>query len=500
MFVFLFSYVFALATKENAITLPIALVIAEIIFFQDTGRPETRRRLFWAAAITISLVAALGIIVFLGKDLFNIFQGYENRNFTPGERLLTEARVIVYYLSLIFYPAPTRLSIEHDIDVSASFFYPWTTMPSIIIIVILIGLGIWQARKRPLLSFAILFFFLNHVIESSVIGLELIFEHRNYLPSFFLFVPVSTGLKWLIDKYHYRKGMFYLISAFVILLITGYVSGTYIRNMKWASEISLMMDAVSKAPESARSLNNFAKAYYEGTGQYDKAIELYRKALYLKTHNRYYKAFILNNIAGVYYHLGDHKRAGKFWEEAVRIYPAYDFARYGLAMVSVKEHNWDRGLHYLDNINPANRENTDVLNMKGIILFYQGRHEDALSFFRKGMIINSDEIKSSINTGAAYCLIGEYGKAGFFLADAHKRKQEDVMTLLWLIETGLGSNDDKSVKLYSEKLGSGINRTELTALTEKLSANKYSEDGILTPVRQESIAGKMYETAETRPV
>jgi tetratricopeptide (TPR) repeat protein len=492
------TYILALGTKENTITLPLSLVLVEIIFFQDLGRAEIRRKNFYIAAGLAVIITLAGFFLFIGTDTFNIFQGYENRNFTPGERLLTEARVLVYYLSLIFYPAPTRLSIEHDIDVSASFFYPWTTMPSIIIIVILIGLGIWQARKRPLLSFAILFFFLNHVIESSIIGLELIFEHRNYLPSFFLFVPVSTGLKWLIDRYHDRKGMFYLIFAFVILLITGYGISTHIRNIKWASEISLTMDAVRKAPESARSLNNLAKAYYEGTGQYDKAIELYHKALYLKTHNRYYKAFILNNIAGVYYHLGEHRRAGEFWEKAIRIYPAYDFAKYGLAMVSVKADNWDRGLHYLDDIIPENRENSDVLNLKGIMLFYQGRYEDALSCFRKGMIINSDEIKSSINIGAAFCLMGDYGKAGFFLRDVRKRKPDDVMTLLWLIETGLRANDDKSVDLYSERLGSGIKTNELVLLAEKLSAKKYSEDGILTPVYQEFIAGKIYEIVKAK--
>jgi len=363
------SYILALGTKENTAILPLSLVLVEIIFFQDPGRAEIRRKYFYIAAALAVIITLTGLFLFIGTDTFNIFKGYENRYFTPGERLLTETRILVYYISLIFYPAPTRLSIEHDIDVSTSFFYPWTTMPSIIIIVLLIGLGIWQARKRPLLSFAILFFFLNHVIESSVIGLELIFEHRNYLPSFFLFVPVSAGLKDLMDRYHDRKGMFIVISSFVVLLVIGFGSGTYIRNIQWASEISLSMDAVKKAPQSARSANNIAKAYYEGTEQYNKAIELYHKALYLKTHNRYYKAFILGNIAGVYYHLEDYRRAEKFWEKAVQMYPGYDFAKYRLALTSVKKNDWGRGLHYLNKIDSNNQDNKDVHNLKGLILF-----------------------------------------------------------------------------------------------------------------------------------
>ncbi|MDP3284297.1 MAG: tetratricopeptide repeat protein, partial [Desulfobacterales bacterium] len=429
----------------------------------------------------------------------NIFQGYENRYFTPGERLLTEARILVYYLFLFFYPAPTRLSIEHDVDLSVSFFHPWTTMPSIIIILFLIGIGIWQARKRPLLSFAILFFFLNHVIESSVIGLELIFEHRNYLPSFFLFVPVCSGLKDLMDRYHDRKGMFIVVSSFVVLIVIGFGSGTYIRNIQWASEVSLSMDAVKKAPQSARSLNNFTKAYYEGTGQYGKAIEMYRKALYLKTHNKYYKGFILNNIAGVYYYLGDYRRAEKFWKTAVQMYPGYDFAKYRLALTSVKKNDWDRGLYYLGNIGPKNQDNKDVHNLKGLILFTRGEYKEAFYFFRKCLVDNNnDEIKSSINIGAAYCLMGKYGKAGLFLTDAHKRKPGDVMAFLWLIETGLRSKDNNAIKKYTERLCRSMNLNELMMLGEKLSRGNFSEDGVLTPLLQKNIARALSENVKEK--
>ena len=48
----------------------------------------------------------------------------------------------------------------------------------------LFALAIYLARRERLVSFCILWFFINLVIESSVIGLELIFEHRLYLPMF----------------------------------------------------------------------------------------------------------------------------------------------------------------------------------------------------------------------------------------------------------------------------------------------------------------------------
>jgi tetratricopeptide (TPR) repeat protein len=312
-------------------------------------------------------------------------------------------------------------------------------------------------------------------------------------------VPVSAGLKDLMDRYHDRKGMFIVISSFVVLLITGFGSGTYIRNIQWASEVSLSMDAVKKAPQSARSLNNLAKAYYEKLGQYDMAIDLYRKALYLKTHNRYYKAFILNNIAGVYYHLEDYRRAEKFWEKAVQMYPGYDFAKYRLALTSVKKNDWDRGLYYLVNIGPKNQDNKDVHNLKGLILFNRGEYKEAFYFFRKCLVDNnSDEIKSRINIGAAFCLMGEYGKAGLFLKDALKRKPEDVMTLLWLIETGLRSKNNNAIKKYTERLCSSMKNDELVMLAEKLSRGNFSEDGVLTPLLRKNIAKALSENVKAK--
>jgi uncharacterized membrane protein len=128
--------------------------------------------------------------------------------------MLTEPRIVLFYLSQIFYPVPGRLSIVHDVQLSRSLLEPWTTLPAILVVLGLIGFGIWQLRKRPMLSFAVLFFFLNHTVESSIIGLELIYEHRNYLPSLFLFAPVAMGLQYLVDHFRHQRYGFQRVVAF----------------------------------------------------------------------------------------------------------------------------------------------------------------------------------------------------------------------------------------------------------------------------------------------
>ncbi|MFH2045368.1 MAG: tetratricopeptide repeat protein, partial [Pseudomonadota bacterium] len=487
------AFIFAIYSKENTITLPLALILIEILFFQDLAKPEKRKKLLIASGIATIIIIFLGIFLFLGKDLLNILRSYENRYFTPYERLLTEARILVYYISLIFYPAPTRLSIEHDIDISTSIFHPWTTMPSIIFIIILIGIGIWQARKRPFLSFAILFFFLNHIIESTIIGLELIFEHRNYLPSFFIFIPVCLGLKKLIDNYQTNKFMRFIICLFIACLITGFGISTYVGNIKWTSEVTLLTDAMNKAPQSARAATNFSKAYYESTEQYSEAIELYHKALYLKTHNRYYKGFILNNIAGIYYHLGDLKRAEKFWEKASEVNPVYKFPFYGLALVSFKNNKLYKGLYYLNKTGPKNKNHKDVLNLKGIILYKQGNHIEALKYFRKSLIFNKNDDNVLTNIGAVYCLMGEYKKAELFLKEAVKRNPIDEISLTWLIEMALRFENNIAADRYIDSLFSSMETNELMFFINKLNRNAVTKDAVMTPHYQKLVAKKVYD-------
>ena len=81
------------------------------------------------------------------------------------DRLLTEPRVIIFYLSQLLWPHPSRLNLDHDFPVSNSLIDPMTTIFTIITIAALIGLAVVTAKKQRLLSFCILWFFGHLVIE-----------------------------------------------------------------------------------------------------------------------------------------------------------------------------------------------------------------------------------------------------------------------------------------------------------------------------------------------
>lgn len=319
----LLCYVLAVGSKENAITLPFALLLIEGLFFQDLSVPGKKRAIIWASLTLFVGVTLIGFFIFVGESPLSFLGRFQNRSFTPLERLITQPRVLVLYLSQILLPLPSRLSVVHDIDVSGSLLEPWTTLPALFIVLGLIAFAVLRAGTRPLISFAILFFFLNHLPESTIIPLELVFEHRNYLPSLFLFLPAAPLLAGILHSAQ-RKGKRcgYLAVTFVALIPMTLGIWTYERNKAWASEKSLWEDTLRKAPGSATACHNLAWSHFHRSGLYAEALNYYEMALKRRNiHNVRFAALPLTNMAFIYYELGDYEKAAELARRAVGINP-----------------------------------------------------------------------------------------------------------------------------------------------------------------------------------
>ena len=358
---------FAIFSKENASLLPIALLFIEFIFFRDIRDPQVKWTFVLCLFAVVFFVVLMG--VFLFGNPFGFLKGYPYRTFTPLQRLLTEPRVLVFYLSQIFYPIPMRLSVYHDFQVSTSLLHPWTTLPSIILILVLLSFAFLWMSRRPVLSFAIFFYFFNHIIESSVIGLELVFEHRNYLPSLFLFMPVAQCIKFGIKRYGtLSSNLPRLLNMAVALLVITLGTGTYVRNMAWANERTLWEDTLSKAPNSIRAHHELAYQYYEKSGQYDAALALYHRGLELSGQNIYEKALSLNNIASIHFTRGEYDLAEMYWKKAIASFPHYQNAYYRLSLTQTKLGKWREASETLSRIVHKGPVDAAILRLRKIIL------------------------------------------------------------------------------------------------------------------------------------
>ncbi|MCD4663631.1 MAG: tetratricopeptide repeat protein [Bacteroidales bacterium] len=481
-------FIFALGSKENAAMLPVTLALVEIVFFQDLGVRRTRRVFLRIAAGTGVLVFIVVLLIFMKGDPLFFLKGYDYRPFSFAQRLMTEPMIVIYYLSQIFYPVPNRLSIEHDVLLSTSLFKPWTTLPAILTILLLIGTGLFLVKKRPIIGFAILFFFLNHVIESTIIPLELIFEHRNYLPSLFLFIPVSVGIKWLIDYYREKKfSMYIIIVSFVTLLLIGLGIGTYTRNMAWATEKSLWEDAMHKAPRSARPLTNLAWEMSYGKDakaeNYDLALKLYKKSLSLKKSRELSNPVILNNMAGIYLRKGESQKAIELMEKALDLNPDYSRGRYDLVQILITSGRWDEASKHADTLVSKAEHHEGYLNIKGFILIKQKRPDEAIEYLQKSLKIAPNFKTTLMYMGTALSLSGEYSKAEWFLRRAKNIPPESIMPFFCLIESSVKAGNMPNASRYTEKLLDSFN---IIAVKDQLK--RLSHDNLMLPVSRKLLA------------
>jgi len=101
---------------------------------------------------------------------------YSNRDFLITERLMTQPRVFIHYISLTLFPFYDRYILDHGFNPSRSLISPLSTLFGSIFILMTIFIAFLYSKKNPILSFCIFSFWLGHSIEGSILNLEIAFE------------------------------------------------------------------------------------------------------------------------------------------------------------------------------------------------------------------------------------------------------------------------------------------------------------------------------------
>lgn len=384
-------FVCALLSKENAVLFPLSVLLIEFIFFMqrlpmDSAKVWlTSRNGLIAAVLLIGLIAII-VLNTTGNPIN--FGYYDKRPFTMWERLLSQPRILVFYLSLMLYPAPWRFSIEHDINHSVSLITPWTTLPAIVAVIGLIVAAFLSARKHPLLSFGILFFFLNHLVESTILPLELVFEHRNYLPSFFIFLPAVYYFYKLIVRYRrHQPSIFFLLVVLVTIILITTGMACYDRNKAWNTGYTLWYDAFKKAPGRARALMALGVAIGWGDQEIDNryaiALEVFNRALTLPNARKNETAQIYGNKGLIHVIRGELLQAIAAYNKALEISPNERKIRFDLIQNLIALGRWQEAEAQIDILLSDEVATPSELGYKGFVNLWMGKPETALTIFQQ---------------------------------------------------------------------------------------------------------------------
>jgi tetratricopeptide (TPR) repeat protein len=409
----LLSAVLAMKTKETAFTLPIIIVLYELLFFEGPIKRRVLVLLPLMLTMVIIPISLLGIDKPLGT-LMNDVSDTTKVHTTMGrsEYLFTQFRVIVTYLRLLIFPVNQNL--DYDYPLFDSFLAPEVLL-SFLLLMLILGTGVYllyRDRHVPgagrLAAFGIFWFFITLSVESSIIPIaDVVFEHRLYLPSVGFFIAVTSALFWVAEKletqWAYAARAVVVFLAAVVAVFTGL---TVARNIVWQNEVSLWEDVIQKSPMKARGYNGLGLAYYN-ENQYDKAIEAFARAIAL--HPSYGVAF--NNIGNAFYRRGLYGQALEAQTRAAALEPKNPVFHYNRGLTYAATGAYDRAIEEYDRAIVLDPAYAEAYNNLGLVYHVKGLYGRAIEAYTKALTFSPRNALFFNNRGLSHAADGNPDKA-----------------------------------------------------------------------------------------
>ncbi|HEX5314865.1 MAG TPA: hypothetical protein VFX38_08195, partial [Gammaproteobacteria bacterium] len=247
----------ALATftkEDGALTLLYAFVIEWTIFAFRRGDGR-RSRLTIAFFVVFLAFPAAGAVAWLLPGTLHP-SAWASRSFGLGERILSEGRVIWDYFVWSLFPDLRQLTLYHDgFAASRGLFTPWTTLLAWAGIAVFLAAGILLRRRRPLVSLGILWFLAGQVLTASFIPLELVFEHREYLPSLGLYLALFAPIALADPRVRLLRARAAALAAIVLL----YGGALTLRSLDWSNPLLQAAIAAKAHPDSPRATYGYGR-------------------------------------------------------------------------------------------------------------------------------------------------------------------------------------------------------------------------------------------------
>ena len=412
-------------TKESVATLPIMILLYEFYFLGDTpprllsprggglrrGVCRVKKKVEWKYIVPfliIMLIIPVTMIVSKSANVGMIRTVAEGAGeISRGHYFLTQFRVMVTYLRLLF--VPLNQNLDYDYSISETLWEMSTLACGCLLLLIIVS-GVLLFPRYRLISFSIFWFFLTLSVESSVIPLKnVIFEHRLYLPvvGYSIFLPISI--------YHlcHKKLKSRVVTAIVLTIITFYSILAYTRNEVWKSEFALWDDTVNKSPGKARPYVNRSTAY-AGLGLYEEAISDCNRALSIVPGHE----VAYNNRGVAYEKMGEFDRAISDFSQALSLNPDYARAYSGRGLAYLGRGELDKAISDFDQALRINPKYDEAYNNRAIVYGRKGEDDKAISDFSQALSVNPNYAKAYHNRGLAYLRREEFHKAILDFNDA----------------------------------------------------------------------------------
>ena len=394
----LIGWVLALGTKENTVMIPVAIGMYEWCFRDRIDRYSVRRgSMFGVAAFLLILLMAF-VYLETSNPIQDLLHRYEYRDFGMWQRLLTQFRVVVFYLTLVVFPWPERLNLVHWVATSRGFFSPLSTLLAMVTLFSLTGMVIARVRRQPVVAFGVLFILLHLVVESTIVNLEMVFEHRMYLPM----VGVAICLAGLAVDLAWTRRTIVLITLPIVGVLGCWTAE---RNAVWSDQVRLWTDVICKNAHHARPVYNRGQAF-QRLRDFDRAERDYLEAIRRES---YMESFA--NLANMYAELERFDEAIDLLNQAVNLKPHLAVLYNNRGSVFLRQGQFDRALQDLNRAITMSPDYATAYYNRGRLFAKQGRDAQAVAEYTIAIGKDSQLIEAFVNRGNTYFREKKFQKA-----------------------------------------------------------------------------------------
>jgi Flp pilus assembly protein TadD len=385
-------YLLGLFAKETAVTLPAVLLLWDWMRRPERDGPFLRRG-------TIVRYAMLGVALLVYLSLRQnavgarlIWPGWEGVG--TGARLLTASRVLLEYLILFVFPK--TLLAEYWTGVVPIAHSPFAPMV-LLALALWIAIGVYIVRTRRddrLGVFVIAWFFVTMLPISNLlfpVGVAKA-ERLLYLPSAGLCLVCAWAYARAARRVPVQVSAVAL--AGVLLALTG---RTIVRNRDWKNNATLTAATLAHSPRSPL-MNDMAGHELALTGDYEKAIPYYRRALESAPDAPLIRAHLGESLLGK----GDTAAATDEFQRAARANPNDAQVHGNLGMIYFQRRDYDSAMRELEFSSRLNPNEPKTFVALGLVYAAVGRGVDAERAFFRSIQLDPKLSEARINLGVLY--------------------------------------------------------------------------------------------------
>ncbi len=488
------SFLFALLSKETAIA-QLAVFPLVLYFFTDI---KLKKLGTFTAIATILVILVFVMRWLILPETSRELMMWENPLVQTDNFLLhisSAIYIVGHYIKLLFIPFPLLYYYGYNMIPIVGFDNIWVIL-SLVVIITLLVIAAMKFKSKSLLSFAILYFFVNIAMYANLVAPVPGIVADRFV--FFATLSFSIFIIWLFfkifninpHKKNNNNNRVTWVTLLTILILIPYGYYVHIRNTHWQTQMSLYTADMSRLENSVKAnalyghelmkkanseLAKPVNPYKFIIGTINKAEQHYQKVVSLDS--THYSTW--NNLGTIYSkihgnqaklraqsHIKHNKpeeaekekknaikyfnKAIKYFKKATKFNPEYGSAYFNLANAYELQNNYDSSVVYFRKTVEA--DGGEIVSMSRLAnAFYKNNQIDS-ALIQNERITNkypkSDQ--PYINYGNYAFQNGDTTKAiQFFIKAVQLGTNPDVSKFLNTYYNSIG--DKKSADYYLQK-------------------------------------------------